>query len=57
MGGMFVKIGFLTPARRGRGFSRELVMRNVAKALRPGGRFVFSADSLSNPLWAKKWVE
>ncbi len=27
----------------------ERVMRNVAKALRPGGRFVFSADSLSNP--------
>lgn len=27
----------------------ERVMRNVAKALKPGGRFVFSADSLSNP--------
>ena len=27
----------------------EQVMRNVAKALKPGGRFVFSADSLSNP--------
>jgi SAM-dependent methyltransferase len=26
----------------------ERVMRNVAEALRPGGRFVFSADSLSN---------
>ena len=113
MGGMSVKIGSLSPARWGRGFSRlnfrraeegdavldwleagagerildvgsdtaeflamdaekadfpagaydkamslcvmehlgddEQVMRNVAKALRPGGRFVFSADSLSNP--------
>jgi SAM-dependent methyltransferase len=27
----------------------ERVMRNVAQALKPGGRFVFSADSLSNP--------
>jgi 2-polyprenyl-3-methyl-5-hydroxy-6-metoxy-1,4-benzoquinol methylase len=27
----------------------ELVMRNVARALKPGGIFVFSADSLSNP--------
>lgn len=27
----------------------ERVMRNVAKALKPGGRFAFSADSLSNP--------
>lgn len=27
----------------------ERVMRNVARALKPGGRFVFSADSLSNP--------
>ena len=27
----------------------ERVMRNVARALKPGGRFAFSADSLSNP--------
>ena len=27
----------------------ELVMRNVARALKPGGLFVFSADSLSTP--------
>lgn len=27
----------------------EKVLRNVARALVPGGRFVFSADSLSNP--------
>lgn len=27
----------------------ELVMRNVARALKPGGLFVFSADSLSAP--------
>jgi SAM-dependent methyltransferase len=27
----------------------ERVMRNVSRALKPGGRFVFSADSLSNP--------
>ncbi len=27
----------------------ERVMRNVARALKPGGRFAFSADSLSSP--------
>jgi SAM-dependent methyltransferase len=27
----------------------ERVMRNVGRALKPGGRFVFSADSLSHP--------
>ncbi len=27
----------------------ERVLRNVARALKPGGRFVFSGDSLSNP--------
>jgi len=27
----------------------ELVMRNVSRAMKPGGCFVFSADSLSNP--------
>ncbi|HSA95123.1 MAG TPA: methyltransferase domain-containing protein, partial [Acidobacteriota bacterium] len=27
----------------------EKVMRNVSRALKPGGLFVFSADSLSNP--------
>jgi SAM-dependent methyltransferase len=27
----------------------EAVLRNIARVLKPGGRFVFSADSLSNP--------
>ena len=27
----------------------DLVMRNISRALKPGGLFVFSADSLSNP--------
>ncbi len=27
----------------------ETVLRNIARVLKPGGRFVFSADSLSNP--------
>lgn len=29
--------------------SDETVLRNIARVLKPGGRFVFSADSLSNP--------